>query len=362
MPFVDLAWQTAQIRAETSTAIGRIINESSFILGDDTEAFESAYAGYSGVEHCIGVGNGTDALELAIQAAGVGAGDEVILPANTFAATAEAVVRVGATPVLVDCTDDYLISTEAVADVITPRTKMVIPVHLYGQTAPVESIREAVGDDVLILEDAAQSQGARRNGEMSGSLGDIAATSFYPGKNLGAFGDAGAVLTDDDEIATTIRRLRNHGGTAKYEHSLLGRNSRLDGIQAVVLSAKLPHLDGWNQLRRDAATTYGMLLGGDDRIQLPIVSHGNEHVFHLYVIRTSHRDRILAGLAAAGIGAGIHYPKPVHLLPAFGFLGLGVGSFPRAEALSHEILSLPIYPGIVASDQQYVAETLLGLL
>lgn len=362
VPFVDLAWQTARIRAEVDVAVGQVIDTSDFILGDAAQAFESAYARYSGVEHCLGVGNGTDALELAIQATGIGVGDEVILPANTFVATAEAVARAGATPVLVDCTDDYLISAEAVADAVTARTRMVAAVHLYGQTAPVGSIRDAVGDDVLILEDAAQSQGARHNGVMAGNLGDVAATSFYPGKNLGAFGDAGAVLTDGDELAEQIRKLRNHGGIAKYEHTLLGRNSRLDGIQAAVLSLKLKHLDEWNQLRRDAAATYAALLGGDGRIQLPAVAEGNEHVFHLYVIRVADRDRVLAGLGEAGIGSGIHYPKPVHLLPAFGFLGKSAGAFPRAELFAGEILSLPIYPGITTDDQQYVAESLLRLL
>ncbi|CDK01857.1 Pleiotropic regulatory protein [Microbacterium sp. C448] len=362
VPLVDLGWQTARIRAEADAAIGRVIDRSSFILGDDADAFERAFASYSGVEHCLGVGNGTDALELALEAAHIGEGDEVILPANTFAATAEAVARVGAVPVLVDCTDDYLISVEAVADALTPRTRMVAAVHLYGQAAPVEALRTVVGDGVLILEDAAQSQGARRYGEMAGSLGDVAGTSFYPGKNLGAFGDAGAVLTNDGELADTVRKLRNHGGVARYEHSLLGRNSRLDSIQAVVLTAKLAHLDEWNQLRREAANVYGELLGGDARIRLPGVADGNEHVFHLYVVRVSNRDRMLAGLSDAGIGAGIHYPRPIHLLPAFGFLAQGPGSFLRAEAFADEIVSLPMYPGITVEDQQYVAETVLALL
>ncbi|WP_127473813.1 DegT/DnrJ/EryC1/StrS family aminotransferase [Microbacterium sulfonylureivorans] len=362
VPFVDLGWQTARIRAEADAAIARVIDTSGFILGDAADAFERAFASYCEVEHCLGVGNGTDALELAFEAAGVGAGAEVILPANTFAATAEAVARVGATPVLVDCTDDFLISVEGVADALTPRTRAVAAVHLYGQAAPVEALRAVVGEDILILEDAAQSQGARRNGEMTGGLGDVAATSFYPGKNLGAFGDAGAVMTDDAALADSVRKLRNHGGIARYEHSLLGRNSRLDGIQAAVLSAKLEHLDEWNQLRRDAAAVYGELLDGDERVQLPVVADGNEHVFHLYVVRVADRERVLAGLTEAGIGAGIHYPKPIHLLPAFRFLAQGEGRFPRAERLATEIVSLPMYPGITLDDQRYVAETLRSLL
>ncbi|GAA1919529.1 DegT/DnrJ/EryC1/StrS family aminotransferase [Microbacterium aoyamense] len=362
VPFVDLSWQTAQIRSEADSAISRIIDTSSFILGGAAEDFESAFARYSGVEHCLGVANGTDALELVLEGAKIGPGDEVILPANTFVATAEAVARAGATPILVDCTEDYLISVDGVAAAITPRTRAVAAVHLYGQTAPVDALRAVVGNDVFILEDAAQSQGAKRHGAPSGSLGDAAATSFYPGKNLGAFGDAGAVLTDDGELADTIRKLRNHGGVAKYEHSLVGRNSRLDGIQAAVLSLKLAHLDEWNQLRRDAAATYAELLGADDRIQLPLVAEGNEHIYHLYVVRVPDRDRVLAGLGAAGIGSGIHYPKPVHLLSAFAHLEQGPGSHPVAEAFGDEILSLPMYPGITADDQQYVADTLLALL
>jgi len=362
VPFVDLGWQTRRIREEADAAIARVIDDSAFILGAAAEDFERAFADYCGVRHCLGVGNGTDALELALEAAGVGDGDEVILPANTFAATAEAVTRVGAQPVLVDCTDDYLISVEGVADALTSRTRVVAAVHLYGQAAPVEVLRDVVGEDVLILEDAAQSQGARRNGMRAGGLGNITGTSFYPGKNLGAFGDAGAVLTDDAALFDTVRKLRNHGGAAKYEHSLVGRNSRLDGIQGAVLSAKLAHLDEWNQLRRDAADRYAELLGRDERVQLPLVAEGNEHVFHLYVVRVPERDRVLAELADAGIGAGIHYPAPVHLLPAFGFLGRGSGSLPRAEQHAREIVSLPMYPGITADDQQYVAETLLSVL
>ena len=274
VPFVDLSWQTARIRDETDAAMGRVIDASSFILGNTAESFEQAFARYCGAEYCVGLGNGTDALELAMQSVGIGEGDEVILPANTFAATAEAVARVGATPVLVDCGDDYLISVEALADVLTKRTRMVAAVHLYGQTAPIDDIRSLVGDDIVILEDAAQAQGARRNGTMAGNLGDVAATSFYPGKNLGAFGDAGAVLTGSGKIAETVRKLRNHGGVTKYEHTLLGRNSRLDGIQAAVLSAKLTHLDDWNQRRRDAAAIYGELLGSEERLHLPAVAEG----------------------------------------------------------------------------------------
>ncbi|MBU4464805.1 MAG: DegT/DnrJ/EryC1/StrS family aminotransferase [Actinobacteria bacterium] len=362
VPFVDLSWQTSRIRDEVDAAIAAVIDTSGFILGPAAAKFESAFAQYSNVRHCLGVGNGTDALELAIQAAGIGSGDEVIVPANTFAATAEAVSRSGATPVTVDCTDDYLISVEGVADALTARTRMVAPVHLYGQAAPVEDIRGVIGDDILILEDAAQSQGARRHGAMAGSLGDLAATSFYPGKNLGAFGDAGAMLTNNDVFAEAVRKLRNHGGIEKYEHSLVGRNSRLDGIQAAVLSLKLSHLDEWNQLRRNAAAAYATLLGDEPRVQLPVVADGNEHVFHLYVVRVPDRDRILAGLAEAGIGSGIHYPRPIHLLSAFSHLGKGEGSFPHAERFAGEILSLPMYPGITADDQQYVAETLLSLL
>ena len=281
------------------------------------------------------------------------------MPANTFIATAEAVARTGATTVLVDCVDDTaLIDPAAAGKAVTERTKAVLPVHLYGQAAEIEQLN--VPDSVTIVEDAAQSQGALRHGTPAGSLGRIAATSFYPGKNLGAYGDAGAVVTSDESLATAVRLLSAHGSPRKYEHSALGFNSRLDAIQAVVLSAKLRRLAGWNAARRAAADRYAALLAGVDGVRLPVVAEGNEPVWHLYVVRVAERDRVLAAMHAAGIGAGIHYPTPVHLTGAFAGLGLGPGSFPVAEAMSGEILSLPLFAEITAAQQERVVEVLAG--
>ena len=280
----------------------------------------------------------------------------MIVPANTFIATAEAVVRAGANVVLADVTADHLIDPASVAEHLTDRTAAVFGVHLYGQMAPMAALAEVVGPDVLLLEDAAQSQGARQDGRRAGSIGRAAGTSFYPGKNLGAYGDGGAVLTSSDDVAARLRALRNHGGERRYEHREIGTNSRLDTLQAVVLSAKLAVLDSWNDERRAAATLYGELLADVPGLSLPHVAPGNEHVWHLYVVEVDARDELLADLNGAGIGAGIHYPAPVHLLPAFAYLGHGPGDFPVAEAAGPRILSLPIYPGITPAQQARVAD------
>ncbi|AEA24120.1 DegT/DnrJ/EryC1/StrS family aminotransferase [Pseudonocardia benzenivorans] len=358
VPLVDLGAQHAQVADEVAEGWAAILSRTAFVGGAAVKDFETAYAEYIGAAHCIGVGNGTDAIEMALRALGVGAGDECVLPANTFIATAEAVARTGATVVLADCDETTaLLDPAAAGAAVTPRTKAVLPVHLYGQAAPVEAIRAAVGD-VPIVEDAAQSQGARRNGEAAGTLGVLAATSFYPGKNLGAYGDAGAVLTSDPELATAVRLLGEHGSPRKYEHTVVGFNSRMDALQAVVLSAKLRRLDEWNQQRRAAADRYAAMLAEVDGVVAPVTAEGNEHVWHLYVVRVAERDRVLADLHAGGIGAGIHYPTPVHLTGAFAHLGHGSGAFPAAEALAGEILSLPLYPGITQAQQERVVEVL----
>jgi dTDP-4-amino-4,6-dideoxygalactose transaminase len=356
IPLVDLDLQHREIADEVRSGFDRVLGAKSFVLGPEVERFEQAYADYCGVRHCVGVGNGTDAVELALRACGVGAGDEVIAPANTFVATAEAVLRAGARLVLADCDDSYLLDPDEVAGRLTTRTRAVLPVHLYGQLAPMKALSDVVGPDVALVEDAAQSQGATQDGRASGSLGRAAATSFYPGKNLGAYGDAGAVTTDSDEVADRLRALRNHGGVRRYEHTEVGVNSRLDGLQAVVLSAKLSRLDRWNEQRRAAAAYYDELLSGLDEVVRPETAPRNEHVWHLYVIRAPGREDVLAALHEAGIGAGIHYPAPVHLVPAFAFLGYGPGSFPRAERLATEILTLPLFPGITTDQQERVVE------
>jgi dTDP-4-amino-4,6-dideoxygalactose transaminase len=357
IPLVDLGLQRDRISDEVKAGFDRVMQNTSFILGPEASVFEEAYAAYCGTEYCVGVGNGTDAIELALRALRIGPGDEVITVANTFIATAEAILRTGADLVLVDCDQNFLIDADQVAAAISPRTKAIVPVHLYGQLAPMRQLLEIAGDRIHVVEDAAQSQGAIQDGRRSGSLGIAAATSFYPGKNLGAYGDAGAVTTTDDIVATRLRELRNHGGVHKYEHLEIGVNSRLDGLQAVVLAAKLKRLDEWNDERRAAAGAYEELLGSLLEVRRPSVVDGNEHVWHLYVIRVPRRDDVVAALNAAAIGAGIHYPLPVHKLPAFAGLTFRTGGYPVAESLAAEILSLPIYPGITESQQlRIVAE------
>ncbi|NRG42831.1 DegT/DnrJ/EryC1/StrS family aminotransferase [Rathayibacter sp. VKM Ac-2835] len=362
VPLADLHLQHLVVADVIREGFDRVLADSSFVRGPDVSRFEEEFAAYCDVRHTIGVGNGTDALELALLALDLAPGDEVLVPANTFVATAEAVVRAGARPVFVDCDDDYLIDVDSAAQALTPRTRAVMAVHLYGQCAPVEQLAAALGDGVRIVEDAAQAQGARRFGARAGSLGAIAGTSFYPGKNLGAYGDAGGVMTDDDELAAAVRRLGNHGGLSAYRHDVVGTNSRLDSLQAVVLSAKLAHLDEWNQQRRDAAARYGELLDGVDGLVLPRTAPGNEHVHHLYVVRTPERERLRIALAEAGVATGVHYPTPVHLLAPFLPASGRPRSLPRAEAFAGQLLTLPLFPGITAAQQEYVAESLIAVL
>ncbi|HEX7097883.1 MAG TPA: DegT/DnrJ/EryC1/StrS family aminotransferase [Acidimicrobiia bacterium] len=362
IPLVDLSRQHAQIAAKVAEDVLGVMERSEFILGPAVAEFEDRFARYCGVAHCIGVGNGTEAIELALRALGVSAGDEVVVPANTFIATALAAVRLGARPVLVDCREDsFLIDTDLVPEALTSRTRAIVPVHLYGQMAEAEKIREVAGESIPILEDAAQSQGASRLGRSMGGFGEAAATSFYPGKNLGAYGDGGAVLTSDDDLADRLRRLRNWGSTQKYHHPEIGFNSRLDTVQAVVLLAKLEHLDIWNKERQLAADRYHEMLADLD-VVTPTVADGNEHVWHLYVIRVAQRDRVLEALNRRGVGAGIHYPTPLHLHGALADLGYERGDFPVAEHLADEILSLPMFPGITEGEQQYVVESLAKAL
>src|SRR5258708_8002086 len=292
IPLVDLSAQHAAVAEEVAEGWQEVLARTTFIGGPQVAAFEREYAEFIGVAYCGARANGPDAIEIALRALGVGRGDECILPANTFIATAEAVSRAGGTPVLVDCADDetYLIDTDAVEEAVTLRPRAIIPVHRYGQAAPVERLLPlARRMNISLVEDAAQAQGARRNGTSAGVLGDAAATSFYPGKNLGAYGDAGAALTDSDELAARMQMIREHGSARKYEHDVLGVNSRLDTLQAVVLSAKLRRLAGWNAARRAAAARYDELLSGCDTIVRPRTLPGNEHVWHLYTVRGPHR-------------------------------------------------------------------------
>ncbi|MGE5288239.1 MAG: DegT/DnrJ/EryC1/StrS family aminotransferase [Micromonosporaceae bacterium] len=365
IPLVDLRAQHAAVADDVAEGWKDVLARTAFIGGPQVAEFEREYAEFIGVPHCVATGNGTDAIEIALRALGVGRGDECILPVNTFIATAEAVFRAGARPVLVDCADDdtYLIDTDAAEAAVTPRTRAIIPVHLYGQAAPVERLLPlARRTGAWLVEDAAQSQGARRNGTSAGALGDAAATSFYPGKNLGAYGDAGAALTASAEVAARMRMIRDHGSPRKYEHEVPGVNSRLDTLQAVVLSAKLRRLAAWNAARRAAAARYDELLSDCDAVVRPRTLDGNEHVWHLYVVRVPDRDRVLKELHATGIGAGIHYPVPIHLTAAFAGLGYAQGAFPVAERTAGELLSLPLFPEITAAQQERVVSVLTSVL
>ena len=363
VPLVDLAAQHLAVREEIERGMAALFESSAYVLGPEVAAFEREFADFQSVRHCVGVANGTDAIELLLRAHEIGSGDEVVIPVNTFIATALAVVRSGARPVLADCDADHLlIDPSAVLSVLSPRTRAILPVHLYGQIAPMEALQQTGPIRPMLLEDAAQAQGARRNGTMAGSFGDGAATSFYPGKNLGAYGDAGAVLTNSETLAMRVRALRNYGGEAKYEHPLLGFNSRLDAIQAVVLRAKLRRLARWNELRRAAAARYDALLAGLEQVIRPRTLAGNEHVWHLYVVRVPARDAVWKQLRDAGIGAAIHYPRPLHLEGAMQHLGYRAGDFPVAERAASEILSLPMFPEITEEQQVRVVEALKAAL
>lgn len=361
VPFLDLAAQQAEIASEVLPLWTDVFASAGFVGGPHVEAFERAYAQYAGVSHVVGVANGTDALELAYRAVGVGPGDEVIMPANTFVATAEAASRIGAVPVFVDVDDEHLlIDPRAVEAAITPRTRAIVPVHLFGQTAPVEllaPVAERFG--IPVVEDAAQAQGAASNHGRAGTFGRVAATSFYPGKNLGAAGDAGAVLTDDPAVAEYVRNVAAHGSSTKYLHDRAGFNSRLDAVQAVVLAAKLKRLEGWNDARRAAAARYGALLSGVPEVRVPAVRPGNRDVWHLYVVRLEKRDQVAEVLLANGIGVGVHYPAPVHLTDAYAHLGYRRGAFPVAEKAADVILSLPMFPHLSESAQCDVVEALV---
>jgi dTDP-4-amino-4,6-dideoxygalactose transaminase len=364
IPLVDLAAQHREVADDISRGFAQVIERSSFILGPEVKLFEEEFAAFSGTKHCVGVASGTDALEVALRALEIGPGDEVIVPVNSFIATAFAVTRAGATPVFVDCDPlYYLIDVDKAAERITPRTRAIIPVHLYGQMAPMELLRSVAKDRaVLLIEDAAQAQGARQNGSAVATMAAAAATSFYPGKNLGAYGDAGAVLTASDDLIKKLHAQGNYGSEVRYYHRQMGFNSRLDTLQAVVLRAKLRHLDRWNEARRAAAARYDDLLNVVPCAVRPSTMAGNDHIFHLYVIRVPRRDRVLHALQQAGIGAAIHYPLPMHLQEAFRGMGHRPGDFPVAEKAADEIISLPMFPQITAAQQERVVEVVRGAL
>ena len=360
VPLVDLRAAHLEVAAEIDSGFRRVLASGAFIKGPDVVDFEREFASFCGTQHCVGVANGTDAVEFALRSAGVPSEAEVVLPANTFAATAEAVLRAGARPVFADVDPDHLLLHPAsVAKAISPSTAAIVPVHLFGQLAPMKALSDIAQEhEIAVVEDAAQSHGATQSGSPAGSIGLAAAVSFYPGKNLGAYGDAGAILTNSAAVARKVRLLGDHGSERKYVHAELGFNSRLDTLQAVVLRAKLRRLADWNERRRQAANHYQELLSGLDDVTLPSVAPDNVHVWHLYVIQVPRRDHVIKELHELGIQAGIHYPIPVHLQPAFRHYGYGPGDFPVAEAAAHRIISLPLYPHITRDQQRVVADAL----
>jgi len=358
IPLVDLRAQYDSIKPAIDAAIKNVIDTTAFVSGPDVKAFEQAFAEFCEVPHAIGCANGTDAIHVVLHALGIGAGDEVITVPNTFIATAEAISMTGATPVFIDVREDTaLMDPMKIAAAITPRTKAVIPVHLYGQPADVEAIANAA-PGLPIIEDSAQAHGARVRGRRAGSLGDAGTFSFYPGKNLGAYGDGGAMTFRNAALAKRCAMLRDHGRADKYIHEVPGFNSRLDTIQAAILRIKLAHLEAWNTARRKVAGWYLERLAGLAGLQLPHVPAGVEPVWHLFVVNHARRDELHAKLAGAGIGAGIHYPVPLHLQPAYKHLGYTEGRFPIAERLSATCLSLPIYPELAEAGVDRVVRAL----
>ena len=360
VPLVDLRTQYRNLKEEIDPAVIGVMNRGDFILGAAVEELETNFARFCGVRYGAGVASGLDALHLSLVALGIKQGDEVITVANTFVSTVFAISRTGAKPVLVDCNSEtYNMDVSRVENAITPRTKAIIPVHLYGQPVDMDPLMEvAKKHNLKVVEDACQAHGAEYKGRRTGSLGDVGCFSFYPGKNLGAYGDGGMAVTDDNEVAGKIQILRNLGSKVKYYHIEKGFNSRLDTIQAAILNVKLKHLDDWNTKRREAAAAYNALLKEIPGIVTPKETEYSTHVYHLYVIRVKERDKVLAKLKELDIGAGIHYPIPVHLLDCYKDLGYAEGSFPITEVCAKEILSLPLFPEITSEQIRYVVETL----
>jgi len=360
IPFLDLRAQTAGFQDEVQSAMDRVVSDCNFVLGQQVGSFEEAFAEYCECEHAVGVASGFDALKLILRAMEIGPGDEVITVSHTFIATTLAISSVGATPVLVEVDPDtYTMDPQMIEAAITERTKAVMPVHLYGQTADMEPILEIARQHKLrVIEDACQAHGARDRGRRSGSIGDAAAFSFYPGKNLGAFGDGGAMTTNNPLLAERIRTLRNYGSSVKYVHEELGENSRLDTLQAAVLSVKLKRLDAGNDARRVAATLYSEQLCGIGDLITPSIREDSEPVFHLYVIQTARRDELQRYLQEQGVDCLIHYPVPVHLQKAYSSRGWKKGDFPLTEALAGRILSLPIFPGITEEQVEFVCDAI----
>lgn len=363
IPFLDLKAQYLALKDDIDAAIGAVLQKTAFAGGPFVEAFEEAFAAFCQSRYAAGVGNGTDALWLAMRAIGIGPGDEVITTANTFIATAEAISLCGAVPMFVDvCEDSYNMDPSKIEGAITPRTRAIIPVHLFGQMADMDPILEiARRHHLVVIEDASQAHGATYQGRRAGSLGMVGCFSFYPGKNLGAYGEAGGVVSNDETIIRTIKRLRDHGQEKKYHHSEIGWNARMDGIQGAILSVKLNHLERGNALRRAHAALYDRQLAGVPGVVTPRAMPYGEHVYHVYAIRTPARDAVMNELTQRGIGSNIHYPVPLHLQKAYAGLGWHEGAFPVSERCAREFLSLPMYPELSDTQLSTVADAIRTL-
>lgn len=358
VPFLDLKSQHAPIRLELNDAIQEVIDESAFAGGPFVAQFEADFAAYCACSHAVGVGSGTEALWLCLLALGVGPGDEVITVPNTFMATAEAITYCGARPVFAEVDErTYTMDPIALEKAVTARTKAIIPVHLFGQPADMDPILEvARKHGLFVIEDACQAHGAEYKGRKVGTVADAACFSFYPGKNLGAFGEAGAVVTCNAELEEKVRVLRDHGQVRKYYHSMVGWNCRMDGIQAAVLRVKLRHLERWTELRQSHAAQYARGFNGTDELVAPAQAAWVRHVYHIYAIRVKNRDRVMRLLAEQGVGSGVHYPIPVHLQEAYRGLGYRRGSFPIAERCATEFVSLPMFPELTPAQIERVIE------
>jgi len=365
IPFVDLKTQYIRHKKEFQKAINEVLDNTAFILGKTVEQFEDEFSGFIGSRYAVGVASGTDALHLALRATGISREDEVITVTNTFYATTAAIELAGAKPVLVDCDPTtYLMDLSAAEAAITSKTRAIIPVHLYGQAVDMDKVLAiAQKHNLIVVEDTCQAHGTKYKGQGAGTFGLAGAFSFYPGKNLGAFGDGGAVTTDNQEIHEKLLALRNYGSTQKYFHPTFGTNSRLDGIQAAVLRVKLPFLAEWNQARFLAAERYIRNLAGHPGIVLPGHAENSTHIYHLFVIQVNrNRDEVLKKLAEQNIQAGIHYPIPLHLQQAYHYLGYQKGDFPEAESSSQKIISLPIFPEITHDQIDFVCDSLINIL
>jgi dTDP-4-amino-4,6-dideoxygalactose transaminase len=361
IPFLDLQAQYHSIKPEIDAAVLGVLESSQFVLGQEVDAFEKEFGDYCQAKHAIGVNSGTSALHLALLAAGIGHGDEVITVTFTFVATAAAIIYAGARPVFVDIEPrSFTIDVNQIERVITPRTRAILPVHLYGQPADMDPILHiARRHRLVVIEDAAQAHGAEYKGRRVGGIGDIGCFSFYPGKNLGAYGEGGAVTTNNDQYAKMVRTLRDWGQTRKYHHDLKGFNYRMEGMQGAVLRVKLRHLEAWTEARRAHAATYNQMLT-NGMIQTPEAMSYARHVYHVYAIRTPRRELLQQKFNARGIQTGIHYPIPVHLQPAYADLGSGVGSLPEAEAAAQQVLSLPMFPELTHEEQDVVSSAVVS--